>query len=315
MHKWNQEDAGTWPVKLRNVEGLQTSALSGIEQMAVRKLRAIRKTRTEWEKIIEPIVLECQEFVESQGEKPSITLETIRPDVRRVSLISSLAHALLGDSASGPALEVGSGYGLLLFPMATLMPGIQWSAVEHPERAYVHSEAYLRAFRAHNCCLTTANIMREPLPFPDQHFLLVTFSEVLEHLPLEQVNVVLSEIARVLRPGGILIASSPNQVSLGNRVRLLTGKSILEMPLELDYAQGTFGHVRLYTVPEVSSAMSKHGFIVECSLLESNYKGSSNLRRPLHYLYEWLESRIPILRPMGDTWYMAFRKNATAKAV
>jgi SAM-dependent methyltransferase len=281
--------------------------------MAELNLRAMRTTRAKWEKIIEPMILECQEFVESQGEKPPVTLSTIRPDVQRVSLILSLAHALLGDSASGRALEVGSGYGLLLFPMAVLMPGLQCSAIEHPGRAYVRSEAYLRAFRKHNCCLTTADITREPLPFPDEHFLLVTFSEVLEHLPLEQVNVVFSEIARVLRQGGILIASSPNQVSLGNRIRLLRGRSILELPLELDYAQGTFGHVRLYTVAEVTSAMSRHGFTVEHSVCESNYRGTSNLGRRLHYMYEQLEGAMPMLRPMGNTWYMAFRKNGAAK--
>ena len=81
----------------------------------------------------------------------------------------------------------------------------------------------------------------------------MTFSEVLEHLPLERVNFVLSELARAVHPGGILIVSSPNQASLENRIRLLKGKSILEMPDEMDHAKETFGHIRLYTMAEVSS--------------------------------------------------------------
>lgn len=270
--------------------------------------------RTESEKIIEPIILTCQEFVEPRQENSTVAVAGATPDIRRVSLIISLAHALLGDSARGNGLEVGSGYGYLLFSMATLLPGIRWSAVDHPQRDYVCCEAYLRAFREHGCSLVAIDIIREPLPFPDAHFSLVTFSEVLEHLPVERVNFVLSEIARVVRPGGVLIVSSPNQASLENRLRLLKGKSILDMPDEMSYAKGTFGHIRLYTVAEVRSAMSKRGFSLERTVVESNnsgYRGTSNgsWRRRVHSMYEQLERRIPALRPMGDTWYMAFRKN------
>jgi len=193
------------------------------------------------------------------------------------------------------------------------MPGIQWSGVEHPERTYLRSEAYSRALREHGCSLTTADITRESLPFPCAHFSLVTFSEVLEHLPAERVNFVLSEIARVVCPGGILLASSPNQASFENRIRLLKGRSILEMPDEIEYAKGTWGHIRLYTMAEVSSAMSKRGFSVERTVVESNnsgYRGTSELswRRCAYRIYERLEKSLAVLRPMGDTWYMAFRK-------
>jgi len=272
--------------------------------------------RDESGKIIGPIILKCQQFTESRREESSLSVADVRPDVRRVSLIFSLAHTLLGGSASGNGLEIGSGYGYLLFSMAALLPGIRWFAVDHPQRDYVRCEAYQRALCEYNCSLTTADIVRDPLPFPDAHFTLVTFSEVLEHLPVERVNFVLSEIARVVRPGGILIASSPNQTSLENRLRLLKGRSILDMPDEVGYAKGTFGHIRLYTVSEVNSAMAKRGFFLERSVAESNnsgYRGTSNgsWRRHAHFLYEQLERRIPVLRPMGDTWYIAFRKGAS----
>lgn len=278
-------------------------------------MKAMGTTRTKSEKIIKQLILECQDFVEHRDSPSSISSVNVRPDVRRVSLIFSLVHSLLGDSASGRALEVGSSYGYLLFSLAVLMPGIQWSAVEHPERIYLRSDAYWRALREHNCSLTTTNIIWEPLPFPDAHFSLVTFSEVLEHLPVERVNFVISEIARVVCPGGILIASSPNQASLENRILLLIGRSILAMPDEVDYAKGTFGHIRLYTMAEVRSAMSKRGFSLERSVVESNnsgYRGTSDRswRRRAHRIYEQLERTVPLLRPLGDTWYMAFRKKS-----
>lgn len=281
------------------------------------KVNALETPRAKSEKVIEHVIVACQDFVELRDNPSPRSSADIKPDVRRVSLIFSLAHSHLGDSAGARALEVGSGYGYLLFSLAVLMPEIQWSAVEHPDRTYLRSEAYRRKLREHNCSLTTADIIREPLPFADGHFSLVTFSEVLEHLPVERVSFVLSEIARVLCPGGVLIASSPNQASLENRIRLLKGRSILEMPDEVGYAKGTFGHIRLYTRAEVRSAMSKRGFSLERSVVESNnsgYRGTSDgsWRRRAHRVYERLESAVALLQPLGDTWYMAFRKQNPA---
>lgn len=270
-------------------------------------------SRAESEKVIVPVILACQDFAEHRNGSAPVNSPAMGPDVRRVSMIFSLLHPLLGNSAGGRALEVGSGYGYLLFSLAELMPGIQWSAIEHPERNYLRSEAYRAALSKHNCSLATANIIREPLPYPDAHFSLVTFSEVLEHLPVERVNFVLSEIARVVSPGGIFIASSPNQALLENRIRLLKGSSILEMPDEVEYARGTFGHIRLYTRAEVGSAMARYGFSLERSVLESNnsgFRGASgrSWRRRAYRIYERLEQAVPMLQPLGDTWYMVFRK-------
>ena len=171
----------------------------------------------------------------------------------------------------------------------------------------------MKAINDHNCKLAGVKLTVEPMPFPDHHFSVVTFSETLEHLPVERLNFVLSEIARVTRDGGILIATSPNQASLENRVRLLKGHSILDMPDEIAYAKGMFPHIRLYTPAEVESAMSKVGFALERCVLESNnsgYRGASSksLRRLLYRMYERAEGRLKILRSLGDTWYMVFRK-------
>lgn len=279
-------------------------------------------TRDEIEKAIEPVIARCQclfgeSFQKESSPKVSTSSvkSTLRPDVRRVSLIISLAHSVLGTSVTSKGLEIGSGYGYLLFPMAMFLPEVRWSAAEHPDRSYVNKQAYLKMFRDHNCELVKTDIIREPLPFPDGQFLLVTFSEVLEHLPMERLNFVLSEIKRVLRTGGILIASSPNQASLENRLLLLKGNSILTMPDEIDYAKGTFGHIRLYTSAEIQSTMEKAGFTLERLVIESNnsaYRGASqrSWQRRLYRIYERVEQRMGVLRSMGDTWYMAFRKNA-----
>ena len=252
------------------------------------------------------------EKVVSDEDFEKYTIGMFKPDVRRVSLLVSFAHDLLGPSAEGEGLEVGSGYGYLLFPMAVHLPNVRWTGVDYPGRDYVGRDEFVKAFREYNCKFVGADIVHEALPFPSAHFSLLTFSEVLEHLPTERLCFVLSELARVVRPGGVLLMSSPNQASLENRLRLLKGGSILAMPEGVAAYGGTFGHIRLYTRLEMESAMSKLGFALEVSKTESNnsgYRGApGSLRRRIYQLYELVEGKLPFARGMGDTWYLGFRK-------
>lgn len=276
--------------------------------------------RSEIERLIEPMLRRCiREFgdLTPKGISDELckfyTKESLQPDIRRVSLLVSLAQSVFGD-ASGEGLEVGSGYCFVIFPMARFFPRIHWSAVDHPGRAFLKQPEFQRAFREYNCEFVGLDLTREPLPFPSGHFQIVTFSEVLEHLPVERVNFVLSEIARVIRPGGVLLASSPNQASLENRLRLLKGKSILAMPEELPESGGIFGHIRLYTPAEMNGAMSKLGFGLERSVLETNISGfrgkrEKSWRSRVYELYQRVEAKLAPLRNFGDTWYMVFRKD------
>lgn len=280
--------------------------------------------RADIEKAIEAIIREClRKF--GDYTRPGMSVEEfaeaiaghLRPDVRRVSLLVSLLQSAAGLAFAGQGLELGCGYGYLLFPRATFFPGIRWTAVEHPDRRYFNRPDFLQAMWDHNCRLFGVDFTHQPLPFPDGQFCVITFSETLEHLPVERLNFVLDEIGRVLRPGGLLIASSPNQASLENRIHLSKGKSIFDLPNHNPVANGVFGRIRLYTPDEIGSMMGQHGFSVECSLLECNnsaYRGAApkSLRRRLYALYERIEQRLEFLRSLGDTWYMVFRKNAVA---
>ncbi|MFI5096528.1 MAG: class I SAM-dependent methyltransferase [Candidatus Acidiferrales bacterium] len=280
-------------------------------------------TRDDIEKTVEPIIREClRKF--GDYSRPGMSVEefaeriagTLRPDIRRISLLISLMQYAAGFEFEGEGLELGCGYGCLLFPMAVFFPGVHWTAVEHPDRRFFNRPDFRQAIQDYRCQLAGLDFAHEPLPFVDQHFSVITFSETMEHLPVEQLNFVLGEISRVLRPGGLLIASSPNQASLENRIRLCKGKSVFDLPDHLAVAKGIFGHIRLYTPAEMSLMMRQRGFSLERSVLESNnsaYRGASlkSLRSRLYAFYERVEQRLGFLRSFGDTWYMVFRKNAS----
>ncbi len=184
--------------------------------------------------------------------------------------------------------------GFCFFALALFNPKVHWSGVEHPDRKYFSRPEFQQTIRDYNSCLVGVNFVRERLPFCDRHFSVITLSETLELLPLERINFVMEEINRVLAPGGLLIASSPNQASLENRIRLLKGRSILELPDRMAVAKDVFGHIRIYTPDEMMRMMCERGFSLEQSVLESNNsaypgKSSKSLLRRLYRLYEKLE--------------------------
>jgi len=67
------------------------------------------------------------------------------------------------------------------------------------------------------------NVDTEALPYEDEFFELVLFASVIEHL--YNPRHVVEEIARVLRPGGLLLVEAPNAVSLGRRLDAFVGKN------------------------------------------------------------------------------------------
>ena len=75
-----------------------------------------------------------------------------------------------------------------------------------------------------------ANV-EEPLPFEDASFDAVVAGELFEHLQFPDALV--AEIARVLRPGGVLVGSVPNAYRLQGRLRFLRGRSPEDDPTHL----------------------------------------------------------------------------------
>ena len=69
------------------------------------------------------------------------------------------------------------------------------------------------------------------LPFPDAGFDVVVAGELLEHI--RDPAGLVGEAARVLRPGGRLVASVPNGFRLKHRLRFLVGREPEEDPTHL----------------------------------------------------------------------------------
>lgn len=94
------------------------------------------------------------------------------------------------------------------------------------------------------------------LPIRDNYFDIIIFTEVFEHLHPYKVKDIMQDIKRILKPGGIIIFSTPNLAALENRISLLLGGIG-------KYRSGSIiatCHTREYTMKELVIFLIKEGF-------------------------------------------------------
>lgn len=131
--------------------------------------------------------------------------------------------------------------------------------------------------------------LNEPLPWPDSTFDVAISTEGIEHL--ENHFAFLAELNRILRPGGLLIVTTPNITALRSRVRFW-GSGFLgrdHRPLN-ESARHPLHHISLVTFPELRYELHMSGF----RLIEVRHTHI----KPISYAYAiyaplmWLYTRI-----------------------
>ncbi|MBF0625488.1 MAG: methyltransferase domain-containing protein [Magnetococcales bacterium] len=162
------------------------------------------------------------------------------------------ARGLLGSSPPRglTLLDLGAGHGdlIALFQQEW---GVEATALDfHIER-----------FHLKDVPIHQGDLNRGPLPFAAASFDLVTASEVLEHL--ENPRALLREAARVLKPGGIAIFTTPNALNLKSRLRfLLSGFFNLfgPLPMRNDKLYSVGGHITPLPFFYLAHGMMDAGF-------------------------------------------------------
>jgi SAM-dependent methyltransferase len=116
--------------------------------------------------------------------------------------------------------------------------------------------------------VTRCDVETEAAPFATGVFDVVLFNELFEHLRIDPVFT-LREAHRVLRPGGLLLLSTPNLRSFRGIRNLLfhnqghaVSAGVFHQYEKLE-TLGHMGHVREYTTREVTDFLARTGFRVD----------------------------------------------------
>ena len=105
--------------------------------------------------------------------------------------------------------------------------------------------------------VVSLDVAAEPLPFEGDYFDVVYAGEILEHLL--DTERFLREVARVLKPTGLFVLTTPNLCSLKNLYRWLRGRQLAWV----DYKNGQFGHLRYFSPESIRDLLAEAGFVVE----------------------------------------------------
>jgi SAM-dependent methyltransferase len=111
--------------------------------------------------------------------------------------------------------------------------------------------------RAHGIDAFEWNLALEDPP-PARQFDAIFFSEVIEHLPVPG-HIALRRLRALLRPGGLLLCSTPNLYRLRNLVYLVRGRPLFDH-FDLPGVRG-YGHVLEYSAEHLAWQFGRAGFV------------------------------------------------------
>jgi len=162
------------------------------------------------------------------------------------------------------------------------------------------------------------NAEKDRFPYSDEGFDLVLCTEVIEHLIFSPTHM-LYEINRVLKPGGILILSTPNALNIVDTLKLAAGRS----PYDPYSGYGVYGrHNRLFTQKELKALLTACNFRIFSSSVsfvvpvDYGLSGVELRRRRMKNLFRQTLNHIRRIVPvaflgerMGDTLFMKLEKS------
>lgn len=158
-------------------------------------------------------------------------------------------------------LDIGIAYGFYDIALKDNYD-IAVEGIELPDNA----SSFCGMLETHDIPVKQCDLAKQKLPYEDETFDVVIFSEVIEHLRVHPV-LPLRDIRRVLKAEGCLVLTTPNVARLTNVLALLFGKNVFEdFKRELQpqgHITDSWTHIREYTLEELKSLIYLSGLKVD----------------------------------------------------
>lgn len=176
--------------------------------------------------------------------------------VERVRFRETLLRIPPAANTQSSILDLGSSRAWL--PFFQVLLGYRRIALNtsYPDAGFVSDSLRVIDAEPAEVSMEVFDVERDEFPFEDESFDAITCLEVLEHLAIDPMAM-MSEINRVLKPGGLLVLSTPNAVRTSNVVNILLG----EQPCGWNPYNGfdTNRHNREYTPREIERLLVASG--------------------------------------------------------
>lgn len=198
--------------------------------------------------------------MQTQLSKPTqIRLEKLLDNVGDMSLKRRARRIIeeINPKDGDKIMDLGCGTGYYLFLLSSLPATLDLTGLDNDKKAL--SEAKDSLDKKINFVLSDSH----RLPFKDKTFDKVVASEVFEHLEDDQVA--LMEIFRILKPGGILVISTPsiNYPLLWDPINWIL-QHFFGTHIKEGFFSGIWNqHIRLYMLEDLESKFIKAGFKIE----------------------------------------------------
>jgi ubiquinone/menaquinone biosynthesis C-methylase UbiE len=195
-------------------------------------------------------------------------------------LLKSLRPFLQSLPQGARVCDIGAGAAVLPLVLAQLGLNVslidRWSeyASEFDNQMGM-TDDFIWRFRHFGVSYYNCDFLTKQIPLPDNSQDFVSAFSVLEHLP--RPRILLDEIRRLLRPGGLVVILLPNAANLQNRIRLLLGKSPHPHHWKEFYSHTFFGHYREVTRQELREIFEVEGY--EILHLEASNASQTNTKK------------------------------------
>jgi SAM-dependent methyltransferase len=208
-----------------------------------------------------PIIL--LPFWDAKGEKNYIDFLHVQYE----NILMEFNKIFSGNFNNKRVLEISSFLGVVDIALSKI--GFEVYTYDIPEfqKNNKLNELYQK-YAVHPSLGYLKDVWQNGLPYPDNYFDAVILSEVIEHLNFNPLPV-LQEINRILKKDGILYVTTPNQVNLINRIKIILGRSIRnsisDSVTQLDQTRHTICgiHWREYTLEELIQLLEITGFTLK----------------------------------------------------